>query len=118
MQGRREFAPETAHDAYLAGLKPPLTFNPSRDFNGWRTKLRAELSRIIGANPDRVEPNLHIEREEARDGFTDRRFVFSSEAGAEVPCHLLLPGEGKGPFPVMVCLQGHTTGMHISLGMP
>nr|WP_272209649.1 acetylxylan esterase [Marinicella sp. W31]MDC2875467.1 acetylxylan esterase [Marinicella sp. W31] len=43
-------------------------------------------------------------------------FIFEAEPGAEVPCVMLLPKNVEGPLPVMICLQGHTTGMHISLG--
>jgi len=117
MTANSSFAPETAHDAYLATLKQPLAFNPSRNYGEWRKEVRAALVRIIGANPERVDPAMRIEKEESRDGFLDRRFVFSSEAGADVPCHLLVPAGKKGPFPVMVCLQGHTTGMHLSVGI-
>jgi len=35
-----------------------------------------------------------------------------------VPCHLLIPRTGKSSYPVVICLQGHTSGMHISLGQP
>jgi dienelactone hydrolase len=35
-----------------------------------------------------------------------------------MPCHLLVPGGAAGPLPVVLCLQGHTTGMHLSLGRP
>ncbi|HLJ55248.1 MAG TPA: alpha/beta hydrolase family protein, partial [Chthonomonadaceae bacterium] len=63
---------------------------------------------------------LDVCREPAvvRDGCTEIRFQFTSETGARVPCHLLLPADRPAPHPVIVCLQGHTTGMHISLGRP
>jgi cephalosporin-C deacetylase-like acetyl esterase len=71
-----------------------------------------------------VPPNIRIEVEQEHDqgcgvhSFRETRFVFSSEVWADVPCHLLIPQEGTAPFPVVICLQGHTTGMHISLARP
>jgi len=53
--------------------------------------------------------------------FTEMRFSFESEPGFFVPAHLLIPQAASplarhGKLPVMICLQGHSTGMHISIG--
>ena len=69
-----------------------------------------------GGLPEKVPLNTRIEREEENELFRETRFVFTSDKNADVPCHLLVPKEGKAPFPVVICLQGHTSGMHISLG--
>ena len=69
---------------------------------------------------DRIEkaPDLtEIESTEKIEGATEIRFTFQSEDGYRVPCHLLLPDGIENP-PVMICLQGHSKGMHISLGRP
>ena len=65
----------------------------------------------------KVAPELEIEFEEKIEGATEIRFTFRSEEDYRVPCHLWLPDGVKNP-PVMICLQGHSTGMHISLGRP
>ena len=62
--------------------------------------------------------NVRVEWEEDRDFYREIRFLFTAEEGADVPCHLLVPKSGEGPYPVVICLQGHSTGMHISLGRP
>lgn len=56
------------------------------------------------------------EYEAARTGYTEIRFALRSEPGIYVPGHLLLPRRASGKLPLMICLQGHTSGMHISLG--
>jgi dienelactone hydrolase len=58
-----------------------------------------------------------LEREETPT-YIRRKLVFTSEPGADVPCHLLIPKLVHTPAPAFVCLQGHTTGMHISIGKP
>jgi cephalosporin-C deacetylase-like acetyl esterase len=63
----------------------------------------------------KCDPEFQIESETKKDNYTDLRFSFQSEEGYRIPCHLLLPDGIQNP-PAMICLQGHTTGMHISLG--
>ena len=99
-------------------IQPRLAFDPQRDFPAWRQAVDAKLRELVGVLPDRVPPNLRQEYERENDLFRETRFVFSAEAYADVPCHLLVPQAGDAPFPVVVCLQGHSTGMHISLGRP
>ncbi len=50
------------------------------------------------------------------DTFTEIIFEFQSEPGYFIPCHLLVPKGAQKPLSVMICLQGHSTGMHFSLG--
>jgi len=42
---------------------------------------------------------------------------FSSELGADVLAYLALPRAAAPPYPLMICLQGHSSGMHNSLGL-
>lgn len=52
--------------------------------------------------------------------FDEIRFTFESEPGLLIPAHLLLPKKAhRNPdakWPVVIGLQGHSSGMHISLG--
>ncbi|HQD40961.1 MAG TPA: alpha/beta hydrolase family protein, partial [Bacillota bacterium] len=65
-----------------------------------------------------VRFTVQVDWEEDRDFYREIRFLFAAEEGADVPCHLLIPQRGEGPHPVVICLQGHTSGMHISFGSP
>lgn len=109
------FFPETCHDYMLRNGTRTLAFDPSADFAAWKQEVRTKLRELLGVMPERVDANLRIEFEQEHDDYREIRFVFASEPGADVPCHLLIPKIGKGPFPVVICLQGHTPGMHISL---
>jgi len=112
------FDPHATHARLLASAPRALAFDPTRDFDEWRSRVRAVLSESVGVMPDRQPLNLRIEYEREHAEFLERRFVFAVEEDADVPAHLLLPRVGSGPFPVVICLQGHSTGMHISLGRP
>ena len=112
------FAPETCHQYLLKTTRQLLAFDPQGDFSAWRRMVGTKLRELIGVLPDKVPLDIRKEYERETDLFRETRFVFAAEAYADVPCHLLIPREGSGPFPVVVCLQGHSTGMHISLGRP
>lgn len=96
---------------------------PSMKYKGesfleWQKEARAKLIDLIGLDRfEKTEAKTEIEFEKQGDGFLEIRFTFESEKGYRVPCHLLLPDGVKNP-PVMICLQGHSSGMHISLGRP
>ncbi len=112
------YDPQVCHE-HLMGIAPRiLRYDPDKDFGTWRREVDAKLREIVGSMPDPVPLELTVEWEEDRDDFRETRFHFTSEPFAEVPCHLLLPKGGSGPVPVVICLQGHSTGMHISLGRP
>lgn len=89
-----------------------------KNFDTWKQSAREKLKELIGLDKFvKVSPELEIEYETKIEGATEIRFTFRSEEGYRVPCHLLLPDGVENP-PVMICLQGHSTGMHISLGRP
>jgi dienelactone hydrolase len=112
------FAPETCHEYLLETAPRQLAFDPQQEFYPWRQAIAEKLRELLGVLPEKVPLDLSIEYEGGDDLFREIRFVFNTERYAEVPAFLLLPKRGKPPFPVVICLQGHTTGMHISLGRP
>lgn len=97
--------------------RPELAFDADRDFPAWQTELRGRLCDIMAIPATwnhSVQPT--IRRDSATDLYTMDRVEFEAEPGQVVPGYLLLPKTGKRPFPVMICLQGHSPGMHISIG--
>lgn len=99
------------------------TITPSMSYDGqnflpWQAQAREKLRDLLGFSYfEQTSPNVEIEYEQQIEDATEIRFTFESEPGYRVPCHLLLP-DGIANPPVMICLQGHTKGMHISLGRP
>ena len=97
-------------------IKPSMSYN-GKNFTRWQKKSRKKLIELIGLDRfKKVEPKTEVEYERKNEGATEVRFTFQSEEGYRVPCHLLLP-EGIENPPLMICLQGHSSGMHISLGV-
>ena len=97
--------------AYRRGADEPL--------EAWQEKARARLGELLGmARMTPTEPDFRIEWTQQKDGYTETRFLFQSEPETDVCCHLLVPDGAAGKLPFIVCLQGHSRGMHISLGTP
>lgn len=94
---------------------PAMSFSGG-DFATWQASARKKLEELLGtARFERVAPDIKIEYELVQDGVKEVRFTFQSEAGYRVPCHLFLPMNIEKP-PVMLCVQGHSKGMHVSMG--
>lgn len=111
-------SPEACHYPLSVNTPRRLRFDPSADLRAWRQEAYATLTKLLGVMPARVPLDIRIEWEQDHVLFRETRFQFKSEANADVPAHLLIPNQANKLFPVIICLQGHTSGMHISLGRP
>ena len=109
------FSPDNCHDALMRDRTPLLRYNEERDFGAWRTEVYNKLTELIGDMPERVPLNLRVEWTNDTEEYLEYRIVFDVEAETSVPAHLLVPHKAKKPCPAIICLQGHSTGMHISL---
>lgn len=88
-----------------------------QEFEPWQEALRARLLELIGGFPEeRVPLNVEELEEEETEEFVRIKIVFTAEECADVPAHLLVPRGRRAPLPAMICLQGHSPGMHISVG--
>ena len=113
------FNPNSIHTGILEKHLPALRYS-SGDVNEWQKKARERLSALLGY--DRIEAAcddmLTITKLEDHDGYTEYLITFQSEEGYFVPTNLFLPSNREGKIPMIICLQGHSTGRHISLGRP
>ena len=99
----------------LASAKPALRYSGDEPFEAWQKRARDKLVSLLGLNnmvP--CDPDVREDYKKTYADYTETRFTFESEAGWRVPCVMLVPGGARKG--VMICLQGHSTGMHISLG--
>lgn len=80
-------------------------------------KLRRGLLESLKIFYDPISTPTHqIEWKEDRGQYTIERFTVQSQKNESIPGYVLIPKDAKPPYPVMICLQGHSPGMHISLG--
>ena len=86
------------------------------DFFAWQKNAQQTLCRLLGMDKFKsCEPNFRIEYEREKDGYTETRFTFDTEQGYTSLCVMLTPKAASKGF--MICLQGHSTGMHNSIGV-
>ncbi len=103
---------------------PSMRYDGSIPFSDWQSKARAKLSELLGMDKfERCDEKFNIEYKKETDEYTEYRFTIQSEEGYFFPSVLRVPRseEGKlesGKYPLLICLQGHSTGAHISLGIP
>ena len=116
MSNPQYIKPDLCHEEALKLIEPKLAFDESRNFEEYRSELKAKFLELIGTMPERVPTNVEVEFERDHGDFIEKRFIFTSEKYAEVPCHLWIPKDGKEKHGVVICLQGHSSGMHISMG--
>ena len=111
---------ELCHDLLAKKIKHKLAFDENAEYDPWKEQVRKVFIKLNGLEQIETNgsenPNLKIEKVEKFDGYTRTRFTFESEPGTKIPCYLLVPDTGKEKYPVAICLQGHTTGFHLSIG--
>jgi len=109
----REFISQLA-----AGIEPSMAFKEGTDLEAWRGKAHEKLEELLGLPLPDCDTDYRVEETEETLKYTSIRFTFQSEPGYYVPCTLLVPKGAEKPLPGVICLQGHSTGAHISLGQP
>ena len=100
----------------MKAMKQSLAFNPKKNLEIQRERILKKFLELIKIPPKETNPIAIIEYEDKTNPYYDEiRFSFESEKGIFIPAHILLPKNKKEKLPMVICLQGHSTGMHVSL---
>lgn len=103
--------------AILKSITPQKRYTRGNDFKSWQNDARECLEKLLGLDTfERCDELFNLEYTKKCDGFTEYRFTIQSEEGYFFPSVLRVPDACDGTLPLIICLQGHSTGMHISLG--
>jgi dienelactone hydrolase len=114
-------SPSECHRALLAETTPALAYDGG-PVAAWQRRLGRVVRRITGFDrfpAARARPPLAARtlwRRRYPLGWIEK-VVFTSERGADVPAYFCVPSAARPPLPVTICLQGHTSGMHCSIGV-
>lgn len=102
----------------LRSTEISMAYDQKEDFAEWKKSAKEKLFELVGL--DKFEKCDFCFSEEYRtehNDFIEIRFSFQSEEDYFLPCILTVPKKSRfSKPPLMLCLQGHGTGMHISLG--
>lgn len=96
-----------------------LSFDENKDYKSWKKQVKEKYVELLGLDEiakNACEIKVEVQEVVKTDEYTRYQYVFESEKGCVVPCYLLIPNDGKQKHSVCVCVQGHTTGFHISIG--
>lgn len=107
------------HDI-IAAITPSMRYDGSVPFPEWQKTAREKLSELLGMKNLNKAEDTHftIEYVKEEEEYTEYRFTLESEAGYTFPSVMRVPKGIEGKAAVVICLQGHSTGFHISLGKP
>ena len=109
--------PAQKENEILRNIIPQMRLNKEESVEQWQKIAREKLSSLLGLEYfNECELCFNQEFVKEHSDYTEIRFTYQSEAGVFVPCHFLKPHGATRETPVVICLQGHSTGMHISLG--
>lgn len=106
------YSPSLVHQRLMDEHPPALAYHGG-DFAAWADALRPKLREALGEWPAERPPlNPRSLWKRDHELGTIEKVVFTAEADADVPAYFSVPKTGTPPYPVMVCLQGHSGGMY------
>lgn len=88
-------------------------------FVQWQAALRAKVASLLGgfSRPrGDLEPQVLATVE--KDGYTQRKIEIISEPGVRLPLYVLTPQTGQAPYPTVIALNGHGSGVQEVIGEP
>lgn len=100
----------------MKAIKQSLSFDANKDFYIQKKQVGEKYLELVKIPDKETEPTPIIEyTDENNPDYDEIRFSFESEKGVFIPAHMLLPKQRKEKVPMVICLQGHSPGMHVSL---
>jgi hypothetical protein len=110
----------------LAASAAAVTGEAAAGLRRHQRRVRARLRSRLGLQHFPVDTPLAVRsvfRRRVANG-TVEKLLFTAEPFADVPAYLCLPDaalvardQGRSRLPLVICLQGHSTGMHNSVGL-
>lgn len=102
----------------LKSITPKLAFNKDADYDAWKAIAKDKLKELLGMDCfSYCDDDFKILSDSTTEEYRKIEFEFQSEEGYYIPAVLMLPLGSEKPLPCTICLQGHSTGMHISMGI-
>jgi dienelactone hydrolase len=110
-------SPSEYHRNLMLSHPPALRYDGGK-VKAWQTRLGRKVKQLVGDWPEE-RCALNVRQLWLRDHplGTIEKIAFTSEPYADVVAYVCLPKGVTPPYPFMICLQGHSTGMHNSIAV-
>ncbi len=109
------FSPSVYHRHKLSITQPAMSYTDG-NVAEWQQRLRIRLCEVMGyGDEDRVQLTPRTLWKKEHPFGTIEKVVFSSEPYADVMAYVCLPRDIAPPYDFWICLQGHSTGAHVSI---
>ena len=110
-------SPSLFHRKLMDSMQPSISYDGG-DVQEWQARLRPKVRELVGF-PDDTRIDLNPRSLWKRDHAygTIEKLILHSEPGSDILAYLCLPQDATSPLPFFICVQGHTTGMHHSIGV-
>ncbi len=112
-----KYSPDICHEEYLREKYPLYSYEKIGQDPNFKNIIEQKFLSVLGDMPEPFEPVCKEELRVDKGAYVQIRMVIETEKDCQCPCMLLLPKDKPNP-PVVICLQGHSSGMMISLGEP
>jgi dienelactone hydrolase len=110
-----DFSPSLYH-RHLRDLTRPALAYQDGDVAVWQRRLRRKLRTLMGYGGEirsPLDPQSLWKKEHPLG--TIEKVVFHAEPHADVMAYVCLPRNVAPPYDFWICLQGHSTGAHVSI---
>ena len=98
-------------------MVPSMRYDDKEPYEIWKKRAREKLYELLGFPFALCEDLFEITAEEDCGTYKRIDFTYQSEEEYFVPGSLLVPHGVTYPCPAAICIQGHSSGMHISFGI-
>lgn len=112
-----DLSPSAFHRALMQSITPTLQYDGG-DVRQWQNRLAGKLRELVGdrpASPCELNPRRLWKRDHPLGSI--EKVLFTAEPCADVPAYVCLPANAQPPYTFMICLQGHSSGMHNSIAV-
>jgi len=115
-----DLSPSKQFESRLVRNTPPiLTYSGKDSYATWKAEAHSTLIQLLGITPDLVPEMVNIEtlwKAKHKFGDVSKVQFFDAKSNA-IPGYIGTPQNQGSPTRWIICLQGHTSGMHMSLGL-
>ena len=117
MKSGLQLSPSTCHWNLARAVRPALSYSGG-PVMAWQTKARRKLKELLKfpKGPRAPLRPRQLWRRETELGSIEK-IAFTTEPNSDAVAYLCLPRQARPPYPLFICLQGHTSGMHLSIAV-